>query len=90
MFPPLHIDGPPIPLARCYKAEEVSISEVTLQRCSYEKVFWKYAANVLENTDAEVWPKTRDSWPQDLHSGHWTQDLGTQDPGPQSLEPWDF
>ena len=55
MFPPLHIDGPPIPLARCYKAEEVSISEITLQRCSYEKVFWKYAANLLENTDAEVW-----------------------------------
>ena len=25
------------------------------QRCSYEKVFWKYVANLQENTHAEVW-----------------------------------
>ena len=27
-----------------------SASEAALQRCSEEKVFWKYAANVQENT----------------------------------------
>ena len=26
-----------------------------LQRCSYEKVFWKYAANLQAETHAEVW-----------------------------------
>ena len=26
-----------------------------LRRRSYEKVFWKYAANLRENTHAEVW-----------------------------------
>ena len=29
--------------------------EAALQRCSYEKMFWKYAANVQEDTHAEVW-----------------------------------
>ena len=29
--------------------------EAAIQRCSQEKVFWKYAANLLENTHAEVW-----------------------------------
>ena len=29
-------------------------SEAVLQRCSYEKVFWKYAANLQENIHAEV------------------------------------
>ena len=29
-------------------------SEAVLQRCSWEKVFWKYAANLQENTHAEV------------------------------------
>ena len=29
-------------------------TEATLQRCSWEKVFWKYAANLQENTHAEV------------------------------------
>ena len=28
--------------------------EVALQRCSWEKIFWKYAANLQENTHAEV------------------------------------
>ena len=28
-------------------------SEAALQRCSYKKVFWKYAANLKENTDAK-------------------------------------
>ena len=27
-------------------------SEAAVQRCSYEKVFWKYAANLQENTHA--------------------------------------
>ena len=28
--------------------------EAVTQRCSYEKVLWKYAANLQENTHAEV------------------------------------
>ena len=34
----------------CYE-----ISEAATQRCSQEKLFWKYAANLQENTRAEVW-----------------------------------
>ena len=30
-------------------------TEAALQRCSYKKVFWKYLANLLENTHVEVW-----------------------------------
>ena len=26
-----------------------------VQRCSYKKVFWRYAANLQEKTHAEVW-----------------------------------
>ena len=33
----------------------LSTSKATLQRSSSEKVFWKYAANLLENTQAKVW-----------------------------------
>ena len=29
-------------------------SEEALQRCPYKKVFWKYVANLLEKTNAEV------------------------------------
>ena len=29
-------------------------SEAATQRCFKEKVFWKYAANLQENTHAEV------------------------------------
>ena len=29
-------------------------SEAAIQRCSLEKVFWKYSANLQENTHAEV------------------------------------
>ena len=32
--------------------------EAALQRCFYEKVFWKYAANLQENTHAKV----RSAW----------------------------
>ena len=28
--------------------------EVALQRCSQEKLFWKYEANLQENTHTEV------------------------------------
>ena len=31
------------------------ITEADTYRCSYKKVFWKYAANLLESTHAEVW-----------------------------------
>ena len=30
-------------------------AEAATQRCSQEKVFWKYAANLQENTHAELW-----------------------------------
>ena len=29
--------------------------EAVFQRCSWEKVLWKYAANLQENTHVEVW-----------------------------------
>ena len=29
--------------------------ETALQRCSYKKVFWKYATNLQEKTHAEMW-----------------------------------
>ena len=35
-------------------AECCSLSEAALQRCSYKKLFWKYAANLQENAHAEV------------------------------------
>ena len=39
------------------KVKEVVLylSEAARQRCSLEKVLWKYAANLQENTHAEVW-----------------------------------
>ena len=30
-------------------------SETAIQRCSYEKLFWEYAANLKKNIHAEVW-----------------------------------
>ena len=33
----------------------MKLSEAAIKRCSYKKVFWKYAANLQENTHAEVW-----------------------------------
>ena len=30
------------------------VTDATIQRCSYEKVFWKYAANLQKNTRAEL------------------------------------
>ena len=30
-------------------------TEAALQRCSEEKVFWKYAANLQEYTHVEKW-----------------------------------
>ena len=38
-----------------YYSRVVIISEAAAQMCSQEKVFWKYAANLQENTHAEVW-----------------------------------
>ena len=34
---------------------QLVFSEAAVQRCSQEKAFWKYVANLLENTHAEVW-----------------------------------
>ena len=31
------------------------VPEAATQKCSWEKKFWKYAANLQENTYAEVW-----------------------------------
>ena len=31
------------------------VSEAAIQMCSWEKMFWKYAVNLQENTHAEVW-----------------------------------
>ena len=36
------------------KTEMKLKTETAIQRCSWEKVFWKYAANLQENTHAEV------------------------------------
>ena len=33
---------------------EPKFSEAVLQMCSYEKVFWKYAADLQENIHAKV------------------------------------
>ena len=30
-------------------------TEADVQRCFYEKMFWKYAVNLQENAHAEVW-----------------------------------
>ena len=40
---------------KCYlnKRDDIFTGAAT-HRCSYEKVFWKYAANLHENTHAEV------------------------------------
>ena len=38
-----------------YQIKVIAKSEAATQRCSQEKVFWKYAANLQENTHAEVW-----------------------------------
>ena len=32
-----------------------NMSEAALHRCSQEKVSWKYAANLQESTNAEMW-----------------------------------
>ena len=31
------------------KTKKLENTEAAVQRCSYEKVFWKYAANLQEN-----------------------------------------
>ena len=30
-------------------------AEAALHKCSYEKVFWKYAGNLQENAHANLW-----------------------------------
>ena len=44
-------------LSRSYHVSltEVVTTEAVTQKCSWEKVFWKYAANLQENTHAGVW-----------------------------------
>ena len=38
-----------------HRMEWCLASKAATQRCSYEKIFWKYAANLHENTHVEVW-----------------------------------
>ena len=38
-----------------FYTRRVTHSEVAFQEFSSEKVFWKYAANLPEDTHAEVW-----------------------------------
>ena len=33
----------------------VLYTEAAIQKCSYGKVFWKYAATLQKNTHTEVW-----------------------------------
>ena len=33
----------------------IQLAETAIQKCSYEKVFWNYAQNLQENTNAEMW-----------------------------------
>ena len=46
--------------------------EAALQRCSQEKVFWKYTANLQENTYVEVWfsIKLQSNWDWN-HTSTW-------------------
>ena len=37
-----------------FLSDKLKIPEAAIHRCSYEKVFRKYAANLQENTHAEV------------------------------------
>ena len=36
------------------KKKKIDLSEAAIQRYSVEKVFWKYAVNLKENTNVEV------------------------------------
>ena len=38
-----------------YRIWTIMNTEAAAQRCSMKKVFWKYAANIQENSHAEVW-----------------------------------
>ena len=42
-------------LQQALSKKKKKVSEAAVQRCSYEKVFWKYAANLQENNHGEVW-----------------------------------
>ena len=37
------------------KRQESLLQEAAFQRCSKQKVFWKYAATLQENTHTELW-----------------------------------
>ena len=47
----------PLDIARANNAlyYRSAFKVAALQRCSYRKVFWKNAANLEENTNAEMW-----------------------------------
>ena len=38
---------------------DVLSSEAIFRKCSYKRVFWKYAATLQENTHAEVWSNVK-------------------------------
>ena len=39
---------------RIFQDKKLKLTEAATQRCSQEKIFWKYAANLQENPHAEV------------------------------------
>ena len=39
---------------RFLESDPEQVSEAAIQRYSYKRMFWKYAANLLEKTHAEV------------------------------------
>ena len=41
-------------IANYLDAVNLLVTEAATQGCSWEKVFWKYAVNLQENTHAEV------------------------------------
>ena len=40
---------------RIFQDKKLKLTEAATQRCSQEKIFRKYAANLQENPHAEVW-----------------------------------
>ena len=42
------------PYRKTQLRENTNLWKLSIQRCSYEKVFWKYETKIQENTHAEV------------------------------------
>ena len=44
---------------RFFVCVDVLSSEAIFRKCSYKRVFWKYAATLQENTHAEMWSNVK-------------------------------